>query len=67
MVFKKVSFEKIEEEFKCKLWIKANITVIEKAHTMLTTAHGGAAKTIDRSLRFFYWPKTQVQFCQTCK
>lgn len=77
LVFKKVSFEREEDDEECKwkLWIPPNITqpIIEKAHATLTTAHGGIAKTLERLRRHFYWPKMAFQVkmfirnCQTCK
>jgi len=63
------------EEAECKLWIPQSLThsIIERALTDPTAAHGGMGKTVEILRMDYYWPGVAIQVryfvwgCEVCK
>lgn len=53
----------LENQRAWKLWIPRALTesVIRKAHDVVTSAHGGMAKTLELLRRNFFWPGMIIQ------
>ncbi|XP_041566016.1 uncharacterized protein K02A2.6-like [Drosophila elegans] len=78
LIFKRVSSANLDDEvegFEWKLWISQSLThsIIERAHSDPTAAHGGMGKTLENLRRQFYWPgmalqvRESIRRCEVCK
>ena len=78
-VYKRTEFDRgLSESTLWKLWVPQNLTetLIERAHSSPTAAHGGIAKTLAKIRLNFYWPMmakdvkefvSKCEVCQQCK